>query len=171
MQIRFLLGALLLFGSGLPAHAQQLPFSLLPSDIEIQMTVGGGGGCAGRCIHYRVTITGDGTVRYEDSASPPLPGRTRKVPIEDVVTLTNEFVRARFFEASSRYEGDRFYRLQDGKLELLGHAAADGTTWDLSLRLGSAQKSVHLYIDIPDYLARLRDLVDRMAGTTAWQQR
>jgi len=171
MQMRFLLGASLLFGSALHAHAQQLPVSLLPSDIEIQMTVVGSGGCAGRCIHYRVTITGDGTVRYEDLASQPRPGRTRMVPIEDVVTLTNEFVRARFFEASSSYEGDRFYRLRDGKLQLLGHSAADGLTWDLSLRLGSAQKSVHLYIDIPNYLGRLRDLVDQMAGTTAWQQR
>jgi hypothetical protein len=166
--MRFFVMALLLFGSVLNAHAQELPPSLLPSDIEIQMSVHTYGGCSGRCIDYRVTITGDGTVRYEDLASPPLRARTRKVPIEEVVALTNEFVRARFFDAAPRYDGDRFYRLQDGKLELLAHGAADGMKSDLILRLGSAQKSVHLYIDFPAYLGRLKDLVDQMAGPTAW---
>jgi hypothetical protein len=93
------------------------------------------------------------------------------VGIEQVVALTNEFVRARFLDAQARYEGDSFYVMQDGKLRLNGHGAADGPTWDLSLRLGSMQKSVHLYIDIPDYLAKLRDLVDKMGGPAAWTER
>jgi len=48
----------------------------------------------GRCVDYRVTIRGDGLVRYEDLAAPPVPQRTRRVSVDEVVALANEFVRA-----------------------------------------------------------------------------
>jgi hypothetical protein len=150
-------------------HGQAvLPPSVSPNDVEIRMTRESHGGCAGRCVHYRVTIRGDGTVLYEDLASPPVPLRTRKVPVGEVVALTNEFVRAQFLEGPARFAGDRFYVLQNGQLELHGSGSGDHPTWDLSLRLGTVQKSVHLGLGIPDYVGRLRDLVDKLGGPEAW---
>jgi hypothetical protein len=153
---------------GLHGQAPVLPTSLSPNDVEIRMTRENHGGCFGRCVHYRVTISGDGTVRYEDLASPPVPPRMRKVAVDEVVALANEFVRARFLEAPARFVGQSFYVLQDGQLHVRHSGGADHPTWDLSFRLGTLQNSVHLELGIPDYLARLRDLVDRLGGPEAW---
>ena len=110
------------------------------------MTRNHGDGCPGRCVYYRVTITGDGTVRYEDLADPPIPQRTRRVPLDEVVALANEFVRARFLEARDRYVGQSFYVLENGQLLSRGSGGIGGPSWDLSFRLGSVQKSVHLRV-------------------------
>ena len=132
----------------------------------------GGGGCYGRCVHYRVTISGDGTVRYEDLASPPVPQRIRRVAVDEVVALANEFVRARFLEAYPvTYVGESFYVLQNGQLVLHGSGAIDIPTWDLSFRLGTLENSVHLEHGIPNHLGRLRDLVDKLGGPEAWTGR
>ena len=152
----------------LRGQAPVLPTSISPNEIEIRMVRGGHGGCLGRCVDYRVTIGGDGMVRYEDLASPPVPARTRRVTVDEVVALANEFVRARFLEAPERYVGQSFYVLQNGQLLLRGSAGADHPTWDLSFRLGTLQKSVHLELGYPDYLGRLRDLVEKLGGPTAW---
>jgi hypothetical protein len=160
-----------LFIPALHGQAPVLPTSVSPNDIEIRMTRESHGGCAGRCVHYRVTISGDGTVRYEDLASPPVPQQTRRVPVDEVVALMNEFVRARFLEALVRFVGQNFYVLQNGQLELHGSGGADHPTWDLTFRLGTLQNSVHLELGITDYLARLRDLVDKLGGPEAWTGR
>lgn len=140
---------------------QQLPGSVPLSEVEIRLEHRVGGGCFGRCIHYRITVRGDGTVTYEDLADPPVAPRERTVPVDDVVALANEFVRARFFEASDRYVGASFYVRQGEQLVLRGRGGSDGPTWDLSFRLGRVTKVVHLYLDYPEALGRLRDLVDR----------
>lgn len=165
------LAVLVLLGLLVPtprAQAPALPTSVSPDEVEIRMLRGGGGGCVGRCVNYRVTISGNGTVLYEDLASPPVPSRTRRVAVDDVVVLANEFVRARFFEAPERYVGQSFYVLQNGGLQLRGSGGADHPTWDVSFRLGPLQKSVHLEIGYPDYLGGLRDLVDKLGGPAAW---
>ena len=149
-------GLLLCVGVGLAAQSPSatrgtLPASLALTDIEIRLVHRTGGGCGpGRCIHYRVTIRGDGTVTYEDLAEPPVPSRSRRVPADDVLALMNEFVGARFFEAHDRYVGKSFYVRQGEQLLLRGRGGADGPEWDLSLRLGGLLKSVHLYLDYPD---------------------
>ena len=159
----------------MPALHGQAPFlppSVSPSEVEIRMTRRGGGGCPEpRCVYYRVTISGDGTLRYEDLASPPVPPRTRKVPVEEVVSLANEFVRARFLEAPGRFDGHGLYVLQKGQLVLHRSGGIDHETWDLSFRLGTHQNSVHLGLGIPDYLGRLRDLLDKFGGPAAWTER
>jgi hypothetical protein len=158
-----------LFMPALHGQAPVLPTSVSPNDVEIRMTRESGGGCPEpRCVHYRVTISGDGTVRYEDLASPPVPPRTRKVTVDEVVALTNEFVRARFLEAPRSYVGVSFYVLQNGQLVLHGSGAIDLPTWELSLRLRTLQNSVRLEHEIPNYLGRLRDLVDKLGGPPAW---
>ena len=163
----------MLLTPALQGQAPFLPTSVSPNDVEIRMTRRhGGGGCPEpRCFDYRVTISGDGTVRYEDLSSPAVPPRTRKVPVDDVVALTNEFVRARFLEAPARFDGEASYVLEKGQLALRRSGAIDRTTWNLNFRLGTHQNSVHLEDEIPDYLARLRDLVDKIGGPAAWAAR
>jgi hypothetical protein len=160
------------FGRPKPEPAPvALPSSVALSDIHISLLRGGSGGCAGRCVNYRVTIHGDGTVEYEDLAAPPLPARERKVEVAEVVALTNEFIDGRFFEAPARYVGRSFYVLQGEQLLLRRTSASDGPEWDLSLRLGNLEKSVHLYRDYPDHLGRLRDRVDQIGGLKSWSAR
>lgn len=148
-----------------------LPASLALKDTEIVLVRDTGGGCIGRCVHYRVTIRGDGSVTYQDLAEPPAPPRERTVSADDVVALVNEFVGTRFFEASDRYVGRSFYVRQGDQLLLRTGAAADGPEWDLSLRLGGLVKSVHLYLDYPEQLGHLRDRVDQIGGPRAWMAR
>jgi hypothetical protein len=149
----------------------RLPTSISVSELEIRLDRETHGGCVGRCIHYRITVHGDGTVVYEDLADPPVPPRKRTVPVDDVVVLGNEFVRGRFFEASDRYVGESFYVRQGEQLLLRETFSADGPTWDLNFRLGRLTKSVHLYMKYPEYLGRLRDLVDKIGGPEAWNGR
>ena len=161
-----------LFMPALHGQAPVLPPSISLNDVEIRMTRESGGGCPEpRCVHYRVTISGDGTVRYEDLASPPVAPRTRKVPLDEVVALTNEFVRARFLEAPRRHVGKSFYVLQNGQLVLHASGAIDLPTWNLSFRLGTLQNSVHLEHEIPNHLGSLIDLVDKLGGPAAWTER
>jgi hypothetical protein len=170
-------GLLLCVGAGLAAQSPSattgtLPASLALTDVEIALVRNTGGGCgSGRCIHYRVTIRGDGTVMYEDLAAPPVPPRSRRIPADDVLALTNEFVGARFFEVPERYAGKSFYVRQDEQLSLRGTGGADGASWDLSLRLGGFRKSVYLYQHFPDHLRNLRDRVDQIGGPKAWTAR
>lgn len=105
---------------------------------------------------------------YADFAEPPVQPRQRTVAIDDVVALANEFIRGRFFEASESYVGDSFYVRQGDQLTLRGSGGADGPVWDLSVQLGGLSRSVHLYSGYPDYLGRLRDLVDKLGGPGAW---
>jgi hypothetical protein len=156
----------------LHGQSQPLPASIAPNEIEIRMTRNIGGGCPEpRCVYYRVTIRGDGMVRYEDLAQPPVPERSRKVPVDETLTLMNEFLRVRFLERPERYVGHSAYVLQDGLLSLRGMDLSTGASWDLSLRIGSVQKSVHLQSGIPDDLGTLRDLVDKLGGPGAWARR
>jgi hypothetical protein len=168
-----LIGLLLFTVTGVAAQVTSPPTVPLPTtleltDVEVGLVRTTSGGCPGRCIHYRVTIRGNGAVTYEDLAQPPVPPRKRSVSVEEVVALLNEFVGARFFEGPERYVGRSAYVHRDGRLLLRGRIGADGPAWDLSLRLGGMSKAVHLYLDYPDYLGTLRDRVDRIGGPQAW---
>jgi len=174
---RYVLVACLLFATvGLQSARAQSPAvappplpTLVPvSELEVRLDRDTGGGCFGRSVHYRVTIRGDGTVIYEDLADPPVAARQRVVAADDVLGLVNEFIRARFFDASDRYVGSSFYVRQNDQLLLRGSGGADGPSWDLSLRLGRLAKTVHLYLGYPEYLAKLRDRVDQLGGPQAW---
>ena len=165
-------GALFTVGVALAAAQNPSPPRVaLPASValtDVQITLRTGGGCLGRCVHYRVTIHGDGTVKYEELAKPPIPPQARTVTVADVVALTNEFIGARFFEAAARYVGRNFYVLEGERLSLLGRSVDDGPEWDLSLRLGDLEKSVHLNLDYPEQLGRLRDRVDQIGGPQSW---
>ena len=127
------------------------------------------GGCVGRCIAYRVVIRGDGVVEYNDLGGEPRdPPQRRTIPVDEVVSLVNEFVRTRFVDAPAKYVGDSKYLREGDSLRLLGSGGADGPEWDLTLRVGTLVKTVHLYMGFPAQFGRLRDLVERIGGPKAW---
>jgi hypothetical protein len=149
-----------------------LPSSTPLSELEIRMIRGGGGGCVGRCVGYRVTIHGNGLVRFADLVDrPPAAPQERTVSIDDVVSLANEFLRARFLEAFDRYDTERLFIRKGDQLFLVGRGGIDGPTWDLSLRLGALTKTVHLSEHYPASLGALRDSVERMGGPQVWTAR
>jgi hypothetical protein len=146
-----------------------LPPTALPSDIEITLAYAVHGGCVGRCISYRVVVRGTGVVEYKDLGGEPRdPDRQRSIPIDQVVSLLNEFVRLRFFEAPASDTTEPVVVREGELVRFLLRVGADGPEWDLSVRVGAQSKSVHLYMGFPADLGRLRDLLDGIGGPRAW---
>lgn len=155
-----------------PERSTMLPLSIQMSEVEIGLVHEGRGGCLGRCIRYRVTVSGDGTVTYQDLIEDSQAvRRQRSIPVDEVVALLNEFLGAGFLDARDRYVGASVYVRQGDRLVLQRRGGADGTTWDLSLRVGTLAKSVHLYIDYPEALGKVRDQVENVGGPQAWTAR
>jgi hypothetical protein len=145
------------------------PPTALLSDIEMTLTSAGHGGCIGRCISYRVVVRGTGFVEYKDLGGEPRgPDLRRSIPIDEVVSLLNEFVRARFFDASASYTNEPVVVREGASVRFLLRGGADGPEWDLTLRVGTRLKSVHLYEGFPRELGQLRDLLDGVGGPRAW---
>jgi hypothetical protein len=161
-------GILFAAGQGPSTRSGALPVSTPVSELEIGLVRGGGGACAGRCVRYRITVRGTGLVRFENLTEPSAAARQRTVTTDEVVSLMNEFLRARFFDASDRYDDESFLAHEGGLLLLRGGGASDGSSWDLSCRLGPLAKTVRLNFGYPPGLAALRDRVERMGGPEAW---
>jgi hypothetical protein len=141
------------------------------SEIEVRLVRSqGGGGCIDYCTdNYTVTIRGDGTVEFQGG---PLQGfHTRSVAPDDVVSLVNEFLRARFLNAFDNYEACCSLLVRKGNmLELYGYgSSAEEPSKKLTLRIGTRTKTVILRNDFPDALGRLPGLVDRIGGPEAWR--
>lgn len=150
-----------------------LPDSVKLSEVEIRLAMlGGGGGCPGRCMKYNVRVSGDGMVEFEDPGGEPrISPQSRRVPVEQVVSLVDAFVRVRFFDAASSYTGSRHARRDGEFLRFDTSGPADAVNWDLTLRLGNQTKTVRLVADFPEELGRVRDLVDTIGGPRAWSQK
>jgi hypothetical protein len=89
------------------------------SAVEVNLVRGIGDGCGGPCTDYRVTVRGDGAVRYEGRVIYAGPGqvegvRTRSVPVDDVISLVNEFLKARFFQALDTYAACCSFLVRNG---------------------------------------------------------
>ncbi|MGE0704039.1 MAG: hypothetical protein AB7P22_08910 [Vicinamibacterales bacterium] len=151
-----------------------LPTSAGLSEVEIRLDeIGGGGGCSGRCMKYRVTIRGDGVVDYTDFGGEPRdpPGR-KSIAVDDVVELLGEFFRARFTETLPSYTPPRQAVLRDGDVLRFDvrQTWIDSGSWNLSLRVGDYGKTIHLdYYGAPAEFLRLRERIDAIGGPTAWQ--
>jgi hypothetical protein len=148
------------------------PDRLLISETEISLLVRGSW-CKGGCVHHQVTVRGDGSVIYEDlvqaSSRSVLEGRhERTIPVDDVISLVNEFLQVRFFERPARYEGRIRYRRVGDTLQLLRRVGSDQTEYTVGLRLGALEKFVFLSLDYPDDLARLKDRILELGGPQAW---
>jgi hypothetical protein len=149
-------------------HAQ-LPSSVRLTDVEIRLVTGGGDGCVGRCVNYRIIVRGDRTVELEDvGSSPTAKTQKRSIAEGEVVALVNEFFKARFFDALDTYAGTSSVVLKGESLLLLGHDGGTRGWVEITMTLGSATKTVRLQESVPVELERLKDLVWRIGGPEAW---
>jgi hypothetical protein len=155
------------------AKALQFPESVALADAEIRWQSGGGDGCAGYCTYYRITIRGDGLVTLEDlgwGGRPPAePIRQRRVAVDSVVKLMDEFFAARFFEGAGNFE-NRHTAVRKGDLLFVYSRGGIGAGWvDLTLRLGPLSKTARLGTETPTDLVRLKDRIWEIGGPkTAW---
>jgi hypothetical protein len=84
----------------------KLPSSVSLSDVQIQLTTGGGDGCVGRCTAWRIVVRGEGLIELHDLGTPPTAEpRRREIGRDAVVELVNQFLKVRFFEALGYYGG------------------------------------------------------------------
>jgi len=127
----------------------------------------------GACSDYHVDIHGDGIVEYEGNG-PAYPSgrRRRQIDRDEVVSLVNDFLRARFFEAQSEY-GLTSFVVRDGDvLRLRGRGGADEPREVLTLRLGGRTKTVTLRrfpeAILPTELTHLVDRIDAIGGPGVW---
>jgi TonB family protein len=164
MLLKAMVVASLFVVMGSVAAAQSL------SEVEVRLVRKPTGGCVGPCTNnYTITIRGDGTVQYEGSGV--LEGlHTRSISPDEVVSLVNEFLRARFFNALDTYAACCSSLVRKGDtVELSGVASADDPYAAMTLRIGPRTKTVILRRDFPLELGRLPGLVDRIGGPQVWQ--
>jgi hypothetical protein len=123
--------------------------------------------CFGSCPAYTVAIHGDGRVDFDGKRNTAHRGQaTWRIPVDDVVTLINIFLKAHFFDAAPRYERKEFVRLgPHGGLQLLQEGITDISRSTLTLKLGSREHSVDLYYGVPTQLMALPGAVDETATT------
>lgn len=169
----FAIGLSLRGAPGRPTGQQPpvLPKESPLSEIDVRLDYELHGGCVGPCTRkYRVEVHGDGAVSYE--VLDPIGQRQRRtIAVDQVVSLVNEFVRARFFEASASYDEEPVAVRQGHSVRFLLRGGSDGPEWDLRLRVGTQVKVVHLYRGFPTDLGRLRDMVDQIGGPKVWPAR
>jgi hypothetical protein len=164
-----------------PASAQtsptRLPESVRLADVEMRWQSDGGDGCAkvGGCSHYRITLSGDGFVELEElpwGPTRPKPEiRRRSIVPDQIVMFVNEFLKARFLEASDHYSHVAV-AIRTGDVLTFGSYGGIGAgSVDLTLRFGAVQKTVRLGETTPVELRNLSDLIWRTSGPESWGPR
>lgn len=156
---------------GTALKAFVLPESVRLSDVEIQWQSGGGDGCAGDCTNYLIAIRGDGLVTLKDlgwgDKPAKSPTRQRSIPADSVVALVDEFLKARFFESPDNFKSRRV-AVRKGDSLFVYSTVGTGAGWvDLTVRLGSVTKTLHLENETPTDFVRLRDRVFEIGGPKA----
>lgn len=176
MLIPFLLvGILGSVSPGAFAHAEQatsavpLPTILKPLDIEIQLAYEGHGGCFKRCMRYRITLRGDGSVQYDDLGGEPRePSRRRRASMDETLSIVNELLQAGVTDAPLAPEG-RPLLSRDGESLKLEFRGGGEEEWNILLRLGGWTKALKLKRESPLPFMRVRDRIVRIGGPNAWR--
>jgi hypothetical protein len=112
-------------------------------------------------------VRGEGSVELEDLepvATARADTRRHAITADEVVSLVNAFLRARFFDAAASHDGVEFVGRREYVLLLRGSGGIDGGWIDLTMRLGRLKKTVRLSENIPTEFHRLVDLVLRIGG-------
>jgi hypothetical protein len=155
----------------------RLPESAPLSDVEIQWQDGDGDGCAAvdvaDCDYHRITVRGDGLVVLDDlgwGANAPMVGpQQRSVPIDIVVGLLNDLLKARFLEAPSTFAGPRHARRQGDSVFFDWVGPGEGMRWvDLTLRVGANVKTVRLNDQTPQDMRSVERRIWEIGGPKAW---
>jgi Domain of unknown function (DUF6438) len=123
--------------------------------------------CFGECPIYRVEVRGDGSVVYEGKQYVALAGRHEAtIPIDQVISLVNAFLKARFFDALADYDDIVVASLEpDHSLGLYTGHMSDAPSTILEFELGERSKRVRLYQNYPIELEQLADLIDEVTGS------
>ncbi|MFO1187005.1 MAG: DUF6438 domain-containing protein [Alphaproteobacteria bacterium] len=122
-----------------------------PRDIEVSLTRTP---CFGICPSYRVTLKGDGQVRYEGDCFVDVKGvKDYTVDAAAVEKLAKAFEAADFFNLQDEYRAQ----------------ITDNPTQILSIRIGDRAKSLKDYagrmVGMPEAVTTLENEVDRVANT------
>jgi hypothetical protein len=125
-----------------------------PADFSIRLSRSG---CFGFCPGYSVTISGDGTVKYQGGRNVSIAGeRSARVTPETARQLLNRFRNANFFDLQ------REYRAQ----------VTDNPAYRLELIVGTTGKAVTDYVGpwvgMPAVVTQLEDAVDEAADSARW---
>jgi len=141
---------------------------LKPADISIGLERTP---CFGMCRTYKLTISGDGSVRYEGLANVATTGvRQDTIPTESVVRLLNAFLRVRFMDALDRYADQESIRFDNGEFSIFRGTTTDLPSQVLTLQLGTKRKQVVLYDNYPAELGALPNLIDEVTNSKRWTQ-
>jgi hypothetical protein len=125
--------------------------------------------CFGTCPIYRVSVSGDGAVEYQGVRFVQTVGVEKAtVDPEQVLSLLNEFLRVRFFDAADRYAGSERARRAGSDFVIESVVVTALPSQILTLRLGERTKRVVLYDNDPLELGKLPDLIDRAVGSERW---
>lgn len=154
---------------GWTARAQTIPRepdAYRPDEIKIGLQRMS---CFGSCPVYSLTITGDGAVKYFGSQFVGVEGaREERISPEQVALLVNEFLRTRFFDLPSTYDGGEKVEWRDGKYLRFGTTISDVPSVMLSLELGQRKKQILLRYQYPAELKDLAGLVDTATQSRRW---
>jgi hypothetical protein len=113
--------------------------------------------CFGRCPVYKVSIYGDGTVRYDGKEYVKVKGsQTRVISQEQVGRLVAEFQQARYFSFKDEYETITF---TDAPLAITS-VTIDGRTKRVRHYLGDGAA--------PRELSVLEERIDHVSGADEW---
>ncbi len=130
--------------------------------------------CYGTCPDYRLTVRGDGLVQF-DTGNDHFRGSAAEVHLEynghnvllpgPHTARIDPLIVAKLLD---RFQAAHFFGLQNE----YSYGATDASTQKLTVRVGSASKSVTDYIGtmagMPQEVRDLEDAVDEAAGTARW---
>ena len=118
--------------------------------------------CNGTCPIYTVTVWCDGTVTYDGEEYVKVKGRRlRKISSEQVQQLVRKVQRNGFFKLKDEYMSKEN---ADGSISTVTDLPSAITT----VRAGNIRKRVKNYYGGPESLAAFENLIDKVAGTSAW---
>jgi hypothetical protein len=125
------------------------------------------------CPAYRVTISGDGLVKFEGKSYVKVSGvRTKRIDAKALRELADEVERVHYFDLRNQYASK-----EDG----CPMSWTDNPSVTTSVRTAHATKTIHHYLgcrevergnsigkSYPQALTDFEDAIDRIAGTAEW---
>ena len=155
------------FLAGSRSSAGQPPHSYRLEDVTITLERKP---CSGSCPEYRVTLYGDGRVRYLGTSGFLDKGlREDGVDRDAFVDLLDDIYGAGFFDMKDFYVYGRGIVVDDtGTVSEDAEYVTDLPTQIVTVAIGSYRKSVTDYWNPPADLRELEEKIDEAAGTSQW---
>jgi hypothetical protein len=118
--------------------------------------------CLGTCPSYKLTILGDGTVKFEGRQYVRIKGKTQsKIDPGSMEALVKEFIAINFFALDDNYTT---IRNPDGTESFV----TDLPTTITALTFAGKYKKIVDYVGAPKRLMQLEDEIDRVVNSKRW---